>query len=96
MGTSGTNMPYTFIVDGEYQGIDIEIITEFCKYAGYRLEILQMPFGSLLTSLQVDKIDVIANQLFITNDRAKVLNYSLPYSRSLSDFEKSYKFLTFG
>ena len=81
VGTSATSMPYTFVSEGKVQGIDIEILTEFCKYAGYRMEILQMPFGSLLLSLKANKIDVFANCLFVTGDKKQVIDYTLPYSR---------------
>ncbi len=81
VGTSGLTVPFSFVVDGRLEGADIEIISLFCKNAGYNLEFVQMPFGSLIAALTTGKIDMIANCLLETAERAKVLNFTTSYSK---------------
>ena len=81
VGSSGVAIPYNFIANGKVEGFDIELISLFCKKADYNLEVIQMPFSSIIAALASNKIDVIANSLLQTKEREEKIDFTNPYSR---------------
>ena len=81
VGTSGLSIPFTFVADDEFHGLDIEILYHFCNSRGYNIEFTQMPFGSLITALNTGKIDIIANSLMQTSEREEKIDFSTAYSQ---------------
>ncbi|MFR9668297.1 MAG: ABC transporter permease subunit [Rikenellaceae bacterium] len=79
VGSSCTAVPFSFVLNGSVVGLDIEVISLFCKDAGYRLEIVKMPFGSLVSAISTGKVDLIANTLSATPERLEKIDFSDPY-----------------
>jgi len=65
--------------DGNPTGISVTLAEEFGKYLGREVEIVDVPFGSLITELNTNKIDVIIGSMSITEDRAKSVDFSDMY-----------------
>lgn len=67
---------------GEFQGIDIELASEFAADLGVRLEFVETHFGRFMDDLQQDRCDIAMFAIAITPARAKRIDYSEPYLAS--------------
>jgi polar amino acid transport system substrate-binding protein len=85
IGTSiFTGLPYIALIDGQYQGFEVELMQRFAAQAGFRLEIVLMEFDALIAALAVGKIDMIVATLSITEERLAKVDFSKPY-----DYDRS-------
>ena len=66
--------------DGAKSGFDIDLVDAIAKHAGIAgVELQQVPFGQLVPGLLADHIDLAASAIYITPERAKVVDFSTPY-----------------
>jgi ABC-type amino acid transport substrate-binding protein len=80
VGTSGDFPPFTQIQsDGTMTGFDIDLIQEIGTRLHKKIELKNMPFATLLPSLQLGSLQVIASGLTETPERAKQVLFSTPY-----------------
>lgn len=83
LGTSADYPPYEFhkLINGkdEIVGFDIEIAKQIAADLGVELEIVDMKFEGLLASLLTDDVDFVVAGMVPTPDRAKVVDFSIPY-----------------
>ncbi len=79
IGTSGQSVPFTFLRDNDFVGLDIELVERFAAEMGRPVKFSVMNFGALIPSLVSRKIDVIANSVMITEERKKQVLFSDPY-----------------
>lgn len=80
VGTEPTFPPFEFVDEkNQIVGFDIDIANELAKRLGVRLEIVSLPFDSLIPALLQGKIDLIIAGMTITEERAKVVDFSKPY-----------------
>ena len=81
VGTDATFPPFEQTApSGEKSGFDIDLVTAIAKHTGIpKLDIQQVPFGQLIPGLQADHIDLAASAIYITPERAKVIDFSQPY-----------------
>lgn len=81
VGTSPDFPPFEYIDEatGEVVGIDIDLVKLIAKKLGYEVEIVSMSFEGLIPALQAGQIDLIASGMTITEERAKVVDFSIPY-----------------
>lgn len=79
VGTNAEFKPYEYLEDGKMVGFDIDLMTEICKELGYEIEWSNMSFDGLLPALQMEKIDAVIAGLTQTPERAKAVNFSIPY-----------------
>lgn len=77
--TSANFPPYEFHQDGEIVGIDIDIIREVLRRNGMTMEVEDMKFDSIIVAIQTGKGDIAASGLTITDDRKKMVDFSIPY-----------------
>lgn len=72
--------PFSFVTEnGEVTGLSTMEAKEITKRLGIKnIEWRLMEFGSLLSELESDKIDVIAAGMYITTERAKKISFSVP------------------
>ncbi|MBR5341750.1 MAG: transporter substrate-binding domain-containing protein [Erysipelotrichaceae bacterium] len=70
--------PFSFMSNNEFQGYEVELLTEFCYEYGYEMEISIVSFDALLTSVAMNKYDVAFNGIYITPERAKSVNFCTP------------------
>lgn len=65
--------------NGKATGISVMIAEELGEYLDREVEIVDLPFGSLIPALESDKIDVIIASMSITEERKEKINFSDPY-----------------
>lgn len=68
--------PFSFLSNGVFEGFEVELLNEFCYEYGYDLQIDTVSFDALLTSVATNKYDIAFNGVFITEERAKSVNFS--------------------
>jgi len=68
--------------NGEAYGISIDFAKELAKALNLELELKNIAWAGLIPSLQTGKIDLIISSLGITEDRKKVIDFSIPYAKS--------------
>lgn len=76
VGTTGMSIPFSFISHGEYIGFDIELTRRFAAYLKRPLKLELMNFGGLIPALSSRKVDLIANNIMITPEREKEIDFS--------------------
>ena len=70
--------PFSFISNNIYQGYEAELLYGFCNEYGYGIEISTVSFDALLTSVAMNKYDIAFNGIYITEERAKSVNFCTP------------------
>ncbi len=80
LGVAVADLPYVAYMNNDYVGFDIEMIKRFAVYGGYDLSITTMEFASLVNALASGKVDMIADGIAITEERAKQINFSDEYA----------------
>lgn len=79
VGVSGDFPPFTFLENGTVIGFDVDLIKEIGKRLNKNIEIKNMPFNTLLGSLQMGTLQVIASGLTATPERAQHVLFTTPY-----------------
>lgn len=85
MGTNAAFPPYEYIADdGEtIVGFEVDILHYIAEKLGMELEIVDMEFGSVLTSVQTGKIDIGVSGLTITEERKQNVNFTTSYTTAV-------------
>ena len=78
MACSFEAAPFNYVRDGEYAGLDLELMIRFCEARGYRLEVVAMNFSSIIQSLGTT-CDVGVDSLCVTPEREEEVFFSEPY-----------------
>jgi polar amino acid transport system substrate-binding protein len=98
VGTSPDFPPFEYIDEktGEVVGIDIDLVKALANKLGYDVQIIQMDFDGLIPALLNKQIDVIASGMTITEERAQIVAFTVPYWRAdqaiLVHKDSSYEF----
>lgn len=79
VGIDTTYPPFEFEENGEYTGIDIDLITAIAEKQGFEIEFSPMDFGGIIPAMQAGQLDVAIAGMSITDDRKKVVDFSDPY-----------------
>ncbi|UQS86275.1 ABC transporter substrate-binding protein/permease [Nicoliella spurrieriana] len=83
MGTAPDYPPYEFTKNeggqAKVMGADIELAKQIAKNMGVKLKIKSMSFDSLLVALQTGKVDMVIAGLTRTPERAKSVDFTIPY-----------------
>ncbi|MBC7221491.1 transporter substrate-binding domain-containing protein [Candidatus Bipolaricaulota bacterium] len=79
VGLDAAFPPFTWVEGGEYRGFDVEVMRAIAELQGLRVEFRDLPWATIITALAQGKIDIIASGLSVTCERAKVVDFSLPY-----------------
>ena len=79
MATEGGFPPYEYYLDGKLVGIEIDLVARFCASRGYALEITDMSFESVLSSVSAGKSDFAAAGIAVTESRKESLSFTEPY-----------------
>ncbi|MGO2659748.1 amino acid ABC transporter substrate-binding protein [Mycetocola reblochoni] len=84
VGTEGTYRPFSFHEDGsgDLTGYDVEVITAVAEKLGVTAEFDETQWDALFAALDAGRIDVIANQVSINDEREAKYTLSTPYSVS--------------
>ncbi|MGJ0514431.1 MAG: ABC transporter permease subunit [Methylomicrobium sp.] len=79
MGTCATIEPFSFQANGKLTGLDIELSRLIGERLSKKIEIVDMNFEGLIPALQAGKIDFALSNFNVTEERKKLVNFSLPY-----------------
>ena len=85
-GTNAAFPPYEFISDEDGEtivGIDAEIAGAIAKKLGLELQIEDMEFGSIITSVQTGKLDMGFGAITVTEERKQNVNFSETYAKGV-------------
>lgn len=80
MGTNATFPPYEFYDGEEIVGIDAEIAELLAEKLGLTLEIQDMDFTAIVTSVQTGKIDIGLAGMTVTEERLQNVNFTNTYA----------------
>ncbi|OUS17649.1 ABC transporter substrate-binding protein [Gammaproteobacteria bacterium 50_400_T64] len=67
---------------GKYMGYDVDLAASLAVAMKVKLEIVKIPFGDLISSLEKGKIDMIASGMAITPERTLKVSFVGPYRMS--------------
>ncbi|MDD6552520.1 MAG: ABC transporter substrate-binding protein/permease [Prevotellaceae bacterium] len=100
VATNATFPPYEYYENGRVCGIDIDIMQAVCDVLGMTMQVEDMNFDAVITSVQTGKADVGAAALTVSPDRSKNVLFTAPYSRCrqviiVKDAEKTTRSLSF-
>lgn len=70
--------PTTFLLDGQYAGMDIELIDMVLYELGYQAEYLDMELGAVIASIDSNKADMTLG-MYSTPERQEKLLFTAPY-----------------
>ena len=79
VATEAGYAPFEYVRDGKVVGYDMELAARFCEAFGYGLEIVDMNFDGILSSVQAGKCDFAAAAITVTPERAQTVLFSEPY-----------------
>lgn len=79
VGTSADFPPFEYIKDGQIVGFDIDLIKAIAESQGIEVEFQDISFDSLIPGLNAGTIDIVASGMTITEERAKVVDFTEPY-----------------
>lgn len=79
VGMSGGYFPFTFVKLDELQGFEVDFINAIAAETGDEVNFVTMSFSGLVGALESGRIDTIANQITITQEREAKFAFSQPY-----------------
>ncbi len=80
MGTNAAFPPYEFYDGEEIVGIDAEIAGLLAEKLGLELEIMDMDFSAIVTSVQTGGVDMGLAGMTVTEERLKNVNFTDSYA----------------
>lgn len=90
MGTATSYAPFEFIINkngkNEIVGSDIKLGEQIAADLGVELEIVDMEFGNLITSMEGGHIDIIIAGMSYTEERDKSIDFSAVYQNDDQSF----------
>jgi putative amino-acid transport system substrate-binding protein len=79
VGMSGGYFPFTFVKLDVLQGFEVDFINAVAAETGDDINFVTMSFSGLIGALQAGRVDTIANQITITQEREAEFTFSQPY-----------------
>jgi arginine/ornithine transport system substrate-binding protein len=80
VGVDANLKPFVYMAEsGEIKGFDIDIANEMCVELQKTCQFIPMDWDGLIPSLKTGKIDVIISSMSITDERAKVIDFTENY-----------------
>jgi polar amino acid transport system substrate-binding protein len=79
VGTCATIEPFSFQANGTLTGLDIELAQLIGERLTKSIQVEDMRFESLIPALQSGKIDFALSNFNVTDERKKLISFSLPY-----------------
>ncbi|WP_028393868.1 transporter substrate-binding domain-containing protein [Bacillus cihuensis] len=65
--------------NGEYTGIDIDLIKAIAEDQNFKIDFKPMDFGGIIPAMQAGQLDVAIAGMSITDDRKKIVDFTDPY-----------------
>ncbi|ANU26688.1 transporter substrate-binding domain-containing protein [Planococcus versutus] len=84
VATSGTLFPTSYRDEGsdDLTGFEVEVVREIGERLELAIEFTELGFDEMLTSVQTGQVDIAANDIEITKDRAENFIFSTPFKYS--------------
>ena len=83
IGVDKDQMPFSRLKDGEFQGFEIDMAKAMAIdiFGGKNgaIKFVPVDFSDGISALEQNKIDIFLNEMTITNERAKYVDFSMPY-----------------
>lgn len=77
-----SELPYSFVRDGEYVGSEMELMQGFCEKYNYIPDYLPLDFNALIVSIASEKCDLAIANVCITKERAEAVDFSESYDEA--------------
>ncbi len=83
VGLEGTYPPFSFQdANGKLTGFEVEFSEALAKELGVKVQLQSMPWAGILAALESKRLDVVINQVTISDERKKKYDFSEPYTIS--------------
>ncbi|MFK4769611.1 transporter substrate-binding domain-containing protein [Rhizobium sp. ZW T2_16] len=82
VGTETAFAPFDFIDAGEHKGLNVDFFEALGKDLGVKIEWVELPWDSVLPSLEAGKFDVVAGPATITKARIARYRMSAPVAEA--------------
>lgn len=83
VGLEGTYPPFSFVgEDGKLTGFEVEFSEALAKELGVKVKLSATPWAGILAALDSKRLDVVINQVTISDERKKKYDFSKPYTVS--------------
>ncbi|MUK90768.1 transporter substrate-binding domain-containing protein [Ornithinibacillus sp. L9] len=79
VGIDVTYPPFEYQEDGEYKGIDIDLINAIAEDQGFEIELEAMDFSGIIPAMEAGQLDIAIAGMSITEERKKTVDFSEPY-----------------
>ncbi|WP_421843068.1 amino acid ABC transporter substrate-binding protein [Marinobacter algicola] len=79
VGMSGQYFPFTFVEQDKLKGFEVDVMNAVGKEMGREIQYQTANFSGLFGMLESGRIDTVANQITITEERQKAYIFSEPY-----------------
>lgn len=79
VGMSGGYFPFTFVEQDTLQGFEVDVMRAVAEELGLEVDFVTASFSGLFGMLESGRIDTIANQITITEERAAKYLFTEPY-----------------
>ena len=83
VGLEGTYPPFSFVDEsGKLSGFEVELSEALAKELGVKAKIQPTKWDGILAALESKRLDVVVNQVTISDERKKKYDFSEPYTVS--------------
>ena len=79
VATNAEFAPFEYVENGEFKGIDIDIIKQYEKYANVKIEIKNMDFDAALLSVSTSKADIAMAAITKNEKREENMDFTNSY-----------------
>lgn len=87
IGTEGGYPPWSMVdASGQVTGFDADVGNALCDKLEMKCRFVVQAFDSLIPALQAERFDLVISGMSVTAERAKVIDFSLPYATEDSAF----------
>ncbi|WP_223302779.1 transporter substrate-binding domain-containing protein [Halotalea alkalilenta] len=70
--------PFAYLVDGQYAGLNLELMDEVGKRLGFEVSWIDLPWASVLPGLEAGNYDFVAGPAMVTRERQSRYAFTLP------------------
>ncbi len=87
IGTEGGYPPWSMVdASGKVTGFDADVGKAICEKLDMKSSFFVQAFDSLIPAIEAERFDIVISGMSVTAERAKVINFSIPYATEDSAF----------
>lgn len=79
VGMSGRYFPFTFVEQDQLKGFEVDVMNAVAEHIGVDVQFVTANFSGLFGMLASGRIDTIANQITLTEERREAYAFTQPY-----------------